>query len=233
MAKTVIISIFTLVAGFCLGLLFNFGFFSPGTSLPPNNLAAAANITAANSPAAPVPLPSDQAEIAESDNSLLLEQAYKVAAAMRDQDYQTLSLYVHPTQGVIFTPYSTVDLQANLCFLPSQIAGLAQDSQNYVWGISDGKGDPLTMTMSKYFARYVYNADYTQAPILGIDRVIGSGNALENVSEVFPEARFVEFYFPSLAPEHNGFDWCGLKLVFSVYEGEYKLIAVIHSEWTI
>ena len=229
MGRTLFLSAITLAAGFCMGLLFCFGFLETDTPRPSNSFLPAVNAVESGNTAAPS---SAAPALDTKDNSLLLAASNQVAAALRDKDYKTLSSFVHPVDGVLFTPYSTVDPSVNLRFTASQIAALAENSAKYVWGTSDGKGDPLEMTMKEYFARFVYNADYASAPVLGIDRVIGSGNALENVSELFPDARFVEYYFPGIKPEYNGFDWCGLKLVFSVYQEQYKLIAVIHSEWT-
>ena len=59
-----------------------------------------------------------------------------------------------------------------------------------------------------------------------------TGNALENVAESFPGCRFLEYHFPGLEPKNEGFDWCSLKLVLSPYQGEWRLVGLIHSEWT-
>lgn len=232
MARNIFLTILGLVAGICLGLVFSTYYPAPASAPTP------AVSTPTAQPAAPVgsedlPLPTQAPTLNRTDNAPLLAAGTQVLEALRAEDYQTLSALVHPTRGVLFTPYSTVDLQANLTFTAAQVAAFGQDTQKYVWGLADGSGEPLEMTVDEYFARYVYNADYAQATVLGIDRVIGSGNALENVSEAFPDDRFVEYYFPGIDPQYNGFDWCGLKLVFSVYEETYRLVAVIHSEWTV
>lgn len=239
MGRNIFLSVLTLIAGICLGVLGALTLIEPAPAVQPaGNLLASPVVTSTPAPTASVsptqeirtdvPLPVTDLK----DNRALLSLAFDVVAALKGQDYQALSACAHP-DGVVFTPYSTVDLEANLCFTPSQIAALKGDTTKYIWGISDGKGDPLELTAGEYFARYVYNADYMQAPMLGLDKVLGSGNALENVFEIFPHSRFVEFYFPGIVPEYNGFDWCGLKLVFSQYKDQYKLRAVIHSEWTI
>lgn len=239
MGRNIFLSVLTLIAGVCIGVLCVLTFVEPAPqiqppepsltlSAPPAVPTPSASAIPVQSPVTSAPLPLDT-----EDNRILLRAAFDVAAALKNQDYQTLSTFVHPTDGVIFTPYSTVDPKANLRFYPTQIANLGNDTSKYLWGISDGKGEALELTAAEYFARYVYNADYLQAPMLGVDQIIGSGNALENVSEVFPDSRFVEFYFPGITPEYNGFDWCGLKLVFTEYKNEYKLSAIIHSEWTI
>ncbi len=168
-----------------------------------------------------------------SGNRVLLEFADKVSESIKGKDYQTLSTYIHPTKGVTFTPYSTVDLKANLNFKADKIKNAADDKNKYSWGLTDGKGEPIQLTISDYFDQYVYNADYLEAPVIGIDQVMASGNSPENVSEEYPNARFVEYHYPSLKPDNKGFDWCSLKLVFEEYNGEYKLVGMIHSQWTI
>ena len=59
------------------------------------------------------------------------------------------------------------------------------------------------------------------------------GITAENVADAYPEARFVEYHFPGIDPELEGFDWCSLKLVFQVWENDWYLVGIIHGEWTI
>ena len=242
MGRNIFLSVLTLIAGICIGVLAMLVFVEPAPPVLLPNSVLSSPVVSPPSSSGPTDLPPAEQVVMTAtpvpeqepfDNRALLSLAFDVASALERRDYQTLSTYVHPSEGVLFTPYSTVDLNANLSFTPYQVARLGSDSTKYVWGISDGKGDPLELTAGDYFTRYVYNANYIQAPLLGIDRIIGSGNALENVLDTFPDCRFVEFYFPGILPEYNGFDWCGLKLVFLEYQGEYKLRAIVHSEWTI
>lgn len=212
-----------LVVGFCIGLMSNVGCLGPNNTDFPMATMAAAAITVSQPPAT----------LDVEDNTVLLESAANAVAALQKQDYAGLSALAHPEKGVVFAPYSTVDLNTNVALTCNQIAGAPTDTTLYQWGVADGSGDPISLTIKDYFDRYVYNADYANAPVIGIDQVIGQGNALENVKDVFHDARFVEYYFPGLNPEYGGFDWCGLKLVFAPYQEAYRLVAVIHSEWTI
>ncbi|HJA63582.1 MAG TPA: hypothetical protein H9719_05535 [Candidatus Intestinimonas stercoravium] len=175
----------------------------------------------------------DQEAPAPEDNTALLEAGSTVLQALRDGDIQALSGLVHPERGVTFTPYSTVDPISDLTFLPDQLTEAAINRTQYVWGTSQGGGGPIELSLQGYLDRYVYNADYSSAPIIGVDSVISSGNSLENVAEAYPDARFLEYYFPSLDPSNNSFDWCALKTVFVWSAGKYQLVALIHSEWTI
>lgn len=165
-------------------------------------------------------------------NALLVRRALEVAGALRDRDWTALAGVVHPEKGVTFTPYSSVS-DSDLCFTAGEVAAFGDDSKVYLWGSYDGSGAPMSLTVEEYFSQFVSNADYTAAPFLAVDRVISSGNAVENVADAYPEGRFVELYYDGLDETQEGFDWCALKLVFEPVDGALMLVGVIHSQWTI
>lgn len=167
------------------------------------------------------------------DNFSLLGSACVVCRCLQLQNWSTLSTYVHPDRGVTFTPYSTVDPDSDLNFTAGQIRNLAQDPNVYTWGFEDGRGEPIQMTFPQYFERYVYDRDYIQVPELGVDRVMTSGNALENLAEVYDGCRFVDFSFPTSDPVSDGLDWSSLKLVFQPGGERWYLVGIVHGEWTI
>lgn len=172
-------------------------------------------------------------EVFVENNEALIEVSYAIINALKSSDYATLSQYIHPESGVRFTPYSTVDIESDITLMPIELSRATSNSTLFVWGLQDGSGLPIQMTITEYFASYVYNEDFSTAPYLSINKVLSSGNSLENVTSAYPDADFVEFYLPQVSPTSGGFDWCALKLVFEVYEDSYKLIGLIHSQWTI
>lgn len=180
------------------------------------------------------PFSAEAAEAAEdpADHAVILSRAMETAELLRDLNWSGLAGIVHPVKGVTFTAYSAVSPD-DRCFTAEEVAAFGSDSRTYHWGYADGSGMPLVMTPAEYFGRYVNNADYTQAPYLAVNRVISSGNAVENVADAYPDGVFAELYYNSLDAANEGFDWCGLKLVFEPYEGRLMLVGVIHSEWTI
>ena len=100
-------------------------------------------------------------------------------------------------------------------------------------GCNDGSGDPIEMTPAEYFKKFVFDRDYTLSPEIGVDAIVKSGNSLENITEVFPNIRFVDFHIPGTDPSAGGLDWSSLRLGFEKYEGELKLTVIVHSQWTI
>ncbi|MEA4954115.1 MAG: hypothetical protein VB096_01160 [Pseudoflavonifractor sp.] len=222
MKKIFTLCLVTLLIGIALG----WGVGQLTDTILPRSASPAALMTVSAS-SEPVPT------LDPSDNGPLLERGQNVLEAIKAQDYAALSTMAHPEKGVRFTPYSTVDPDRDLELTRERLAAAGEDSRTYTWGISDGKGSPLVYTIPDYFSLFVFNADYTKAPLIGVDTVLETGNALENASDVYPEGRYVEYHFPGLVPENQGFDWCSLKLVFEVWENEWYLTGVIHSQWTI
>lgn len=172
-----------------------------------------------------------ESENSASDNEELLGLALEAAQYIKDRDFTSLSSIVHPVYGVVFTPYSTVNLSSDECFSSSDVAAFSTNTTKYVWGAADGSGTPIEMTVSEYFDRYVFDRDYTAAPLIGVDHIVQTGNSLENVSDIFPYSHFVDLSFPS--SDSEAADWDTLRLVFEDHNGELRLVAVIHCEWTV
>ena len=235
MKKALLFVAIALLGGFALGTLFGSGISSAAQAMARGLSPRQALLTAAPVlSAAALPAASDSAapEEAEPDTNLLLERARAAVDALAEADYFALSQQVHPEKGVTLTPYSTVS-DCDRVLLPQEVAALPGDEEVYTWGLEDGVGDPIRLTGTEYFARYVYNADYAQAPEQALNQVLMQGNALENVAAAYPEGRFVEYHFPGLDEALEGFDWCSLKLVFEPWQGDWRLVGIIHSEWTI
>lgn len=167
------------------------------------------------------------------DNFPLLNTACAVLRTLQTRNYAMLASYVHPERGLTFTPYSTVSLENDLTFTMGQVKKFAEDQEKYVWGVLPGTGDLIQMTPGEFVDSYIFGADYTQASRIGVDRINISGNALENVTEVYPDCRFVDYTFPGFDPEAGGLDWCSLKLIFAPAENQWRLVGLIHSQWTV
>ena len=164
---------------------------------------------------------------------LAVKLACRGVELMKQGDYEALSKMIHPEKGVLFAPYSTVDPETNLTFSAQEIARLKEDTKTYFWGSSNGNGLPIELTLLEYFQTFVFHTDYTMAPEIGVNKILKTGNSLENVLQVYEHAVTVEFHFPPLSEETEGMDWCSLKLVLEPYEKTYKIVAIVHSQWTI
>jgi len=165
------------------------------------------------------------------NNREILAYSYDVLEVLRTRDYNALSELVHPEYGVYFSPYSTINPSSNQWFTTYDVAQLGSREEALVWGVFDGSGEPISLTVEEYFSRFVYDRDYTSAPVVSIDRVAKAGNSLENTAEIFPEGHFVDFLFPGQSAEVP--DWSLLRLVYEEYEGTLRLVAIAHSQPTV
>lgn len=236
--RTVFFCLITCLLGLSIGLMINVGVVGEAL-FPATAVQGELSVTtqkkddlapyAASNKNGQVELPGTQSE---HDQAALLSAAYDVLATLKTQDFTALASLVHPTKGLRLTPYSTVNPSSDLVLTGNELNKSKEKNDKRVWGLRDGNGLPIELSLVEYFQKYVYNADYISAPMLGVNTVFSSGNSLENVAESYPEGVFVEFYFPGIEAKNGGFDWCGLKLVFETVSKEYRLVGLIHSEWT-
>jgi len=168
-------------------------------------------------------------------NAELTAVAFEVLESIRDGDFAALSRFAHPDFGIVFSPYATISLLTNRCFSAEQIASFGSDSNMYVWGVLSGSGEPIEMTPVDYFAEFVFPRDYFAcASVIGVNRIVTSGNALENILEEFPGLLFVDFHIPGGArDEPDELDWSSLRLGFEDIGGSLWLTVILRSTWMV
>jgi len=168
--------------------------------------------------------------ILRSENELL-NRANLVLHYLKYRDFQQLSPFVHKNNGVTFSPYAYTEDDA-INFTPAQMAALKADDR-YMWGFFDGSGFDIDYTVEEYISRFVYDDDFIQAPTIGVNTLIQTGNTISNLEEAYPGARFVEYHIPGVNPDYGGMDWKSLRLVFLRTGGQWMLTGVVHDQWTI
>ena len=167
-------------------------------------------------------------------NAELSALSYNILEYIKDGDYSSLSRVAHPELGILFSPQATIELSTNKRFSAAEIAVFGSDTNVYVWGVYSASGEPIEMTPTEYFSRFVFHKDYTAAPFIGVNQIIRTGNALENILDVFPDMQFIEFHIPGDKPDSTeDFDWRTLRLGFEEHNGSLWLTAIIHSEWCV
>lgn len=171
--------------------------------------------------------------------------AQKTILAIQNKDFDTLSTLIYPDKGVRFSPYTHVDIQKDIVFTSEQIKTFFQDTKKYLWGEQDGSGEPIELAPADYFKRFIYDQDFAKAKEIAINKIIGHGNTINNISKVYPQSSFVEYHFPGFDPKYGGMDWKSLRLIFEKWEkwekwekgeqkeGRWFLIGIVHDEWTI
>ncbi|WP_025028463.1 hypothetical protein [Caldalkalibacillus mannanilyticus] len=175
----------------------------------------------------------DNQQTGEENTISPKQVADTVLLALKNKDMQALSSYVHPTKGLLFSPYGYIVTDTAQVFTGQQVAGLLNDSTLYHWGEFDGTGDPMEMTFADYYERFVYDQDYANAEQTSINERLGQGNTIDNILDVYPGATTVEYHFSGFDPQYEGMDWRSLRIVLEEENGEWYIVAIVHDEWTI
>ncbi len=166
-------------------------------------------------------------------DSIILNLTKQVLNSIKNKDYNILAGFIHPTLGVRFSPYAFIDTTVNLIFSTEKFLQQIKTQNKFIWGSYDGSGDNIDLTVENYFSKFVYNADFLNAEKISLNKMIGSGNSLNNLEKVYKGCYFTESYFSGFDKKYDGMDWCCLRLVFKKHLDKYYLIAVVHDQWTI
>ncbi len=163
----------------------------------------------------------------------LAERADEVVTLLAARQFDRLAGYVHPEKGVRFSPSAFIDLQSDRVLSADQLAAVAKDKARYHWGLAEGSGAPIELSFADYVQHHVYDADFAQAEKVAVDKTLGQGTSVNNLAEVYPGSRFVEYHFPGFDPQFEGLDWKSLRLVFEEQQGTWFLVGIIHAQWSI
>jgi hypothetical protein len=153
-----------------------------------------------------------------------------VVNVLRRRDMQGLARFVHPTRGLSFSPYPG-GYPSDLTLTRRELISAWRSRRARVWGEEDGTGDPIRLTFRRYFARYVYDRNYSRVGVVSYNRPTGHGNNINTLLENHPRAILVEYHVPGRDPRYNGMDWRSLWLVFERAGREWFLVRIAHDEW--
>lgn len=165
--------------------------------------------------------------------STLDELATKYLTYLNQSNFLALA-ELNGSTKVLFSPYLFVDTTSALKFSFQDLILLGESDVFNKWGVYDGSGEPIFLNIQNYFARFVNDVNYLDDTAeVNLGEVQQRGNSLCNLTELFPDAEFVEFYKGPVDDELMGMDWRSLILVFQLIHDERRLKAIVHNEWTI
>lgn len=170
-----------------------------------------------------------------NNDSMLLDYSGNVLKAIKDNDGEKIAGYIHPQLGVRFSPYTYVDTTNDIKMSVDQFKDQWNKNakKKMVWGLFDGSGEKINMTIADYFKRFVYDLDFLELGEASYNQSKGSGNVINNIKEIYPKNNYVEYYVAGVDKKFEGMDWRSLTLVFQEYQENFYLIGIVHNEWTI
>jgi len=166
---------------------------------------------------------------AEQVQQEIEEKAKEILQALANRDIEELAKYAHPQKGIRFSPYGNINLKTDKVLQSEEMGTIYESQEKLTWGKYDGSGLPIYKSFGDYFEEFVYDRNFQSAQQVGFNRIIGKGNIINNIKEVYPRAIFVEYCLK----ESAGLGWESLRLVFEKLEDQWYLIGIIHDAWTI
>ena len=168
------------------------------------------------------------------DDSASMAFAKSILALMKAKDYQALAEHIHPDEGILFAPYGFIDTAGNRRFSKASFLSLVSDPKKTPlnWGSYDGSGLPIDLSWEDYEKKFVYNADFLNAPEISVNTLKSRGNSVNNIDQVFSDHQYTESYFPGFEEKYAGLDWASLRLVFKQKDGKLWLVGIVHDQWT-
>ncbi|AHF16248.1 hypothetical protein [Niabella soli] len=182
--------------------------------------------------------PADTAKIfvitPENKDSVLAATTKEILTLFKNKDYARLDSFIHPREGVRFSPYATVDPKEDKKFTKEEFAALVTKNkgQKINWGNYDGSGNPILLSPAAYFSKFVYDGNFLSPQRQGVNKVLGDGNSINNLKTAYPGADFTENYLRG-SKKNGGIDWKSVRLVYKLENGRYYLVGVVHDQWTI
>ena len=155
----------------------------------------------------------------------------EILSALKSNEIEKLSKFIHPEKGIRFSMYGYVQPKTDKYFTKEEFIKYAPTNIKFTWGEKDGTGDQLVLSINDYLNQWVFKKDFTGAEYYQ-NSFKGGGNSINNLKEIYPNSDFTENYI-SGSEEYGGMDWNSLRFVFEELYGTYYLVAVINDEWTV
>jgi hypothetical protein len=171
---------------------------------------------------------------ASNKDSVLMSLTKEILTSIKNKQYTKLDSFIHPTEGIRFSPYATIDPSSDKKFSKEAFLKLVTTNRNKKinWGSYDGSGNPILLTPNEYFKTFVYDANFVKPNKAGVNKFLSGGNSVNNLKKFYGNADFTESYF-SGSKKYGRADWKTVRLVFKQVDGKYYLIAIVHNQWTI
>jgi hypothetical protein len=166
-------------------------------------------------------------------DSIILKLTIQVLTSIKNNDFDSFSKFFHPTLGVRFSPYAFIDTIKDVKISALEFIKLTKKQNAINWGSYDGSGDIISLNINEYLKKFVYNADYLNSEKKSLNKIINTGNTINNIDSVYKNCDFTENHFSGIDKKFEGIDWCSLRLVYMKYNDNYYLVGVIHDQWTI
>jgi hypothetical protein len=170
--------------------------------------------------------PKTETTLEVNDTVAIKTLTKEILTSLKNKNYESFAGYFHPDLGVRFSPYAYVDTVKDVHLSAGEFTQAINSRKKLTWGEADGTGDPIRLTIPEYLNYY---GNFLDAKKTAVNKMIGVGNSVNNLEEIYPDALYTENFNTG---KHE-MAWSALRLVFKKETGQFYLIAIVHDQWTI
>lgn len=168
--------------------------------------------------------------------SLSLSDKYKVSeniiGLLKDMNFTWLKTYIHPAKWVLFSPYEYIDKNRVITFSTWTITDISNDNKIYTWWTDAASWNPINLSLSGYYKKFIYDVDFSKAPVKNYWENFQRWSINNNVQQVFPNWFITEYYFTGFDVKYEWMDWRSLRLILEPLNWNWYLVWVVHWQWT-
>lgn len=158
-----------------------------------------------------------------AQKSKVLDSSKRVVLALKNKDMKTLAALIHPTKGVRFSPYGSIDKKKDLVFKGNQLPTLLDSKKVYVWGTLDESEELIKMTFARYYEHFVYDYDFAKPDRINYNLRNNNGIMINNIAETYPQGIEVEYFIDGTDERIYG----SLRLVFEKSGAKWYLVGIV------
>jgi hypothetical protein len=165
---------------------------------------------------------------------------------IRSGDFNSLSNLMDEGVGLRVFPYysdGSAQWSSGRTLYKADVRDFFLEKRISTWGFQDGSGQPIQLTNADYYQKYIYNADFLKLGTESINSTLAKGSTPsldEDLNTLFKtqilagmKVQYVEYYIPGRDPKYEGMDWQSLALIFMRIDNAWKLVSLMHNQWTI
>jgi hypothetical protein len=161
----------------------------------------------------------------------LSQTGHEVLVALRDNNYRKLEGLVS-LRGLSLSKEPSINLhEADVS--KEKVSDIPKDKEKRLFGYTDGKGDPIMLSVADFMKKYIYTHDYLNAKDVAENKTLGRGNSVNNIVKDAAGRVFLAYHFDGFDPKYEGMDWTTLYLIFDMENDMYKLRGIAKDNWTI
>ena len=128
------------------------------------------------------------------------ERAEEVIALIKQNNWEQVGTDVSGPKGIRIYPYAYVDMEKDVFLNRTEMQQAWKENAVRTWGRYDGTGEQIKLSFREYVKTFIYDVDFANAEKVSYNEIVGKGNSLNNLSEVYPAAKFIEYHFSGFDP---------------------------------